>query len=186
MLNVIEGLLCRPSWDDLEDTPPRVYLRSSMRKINRNPSLRAHCIIDLLRVSHPRISSRLSPEVIINLAHNGVPLSAFTALMDTNFQELVAPYLVWDGPDAMLELWRTVCSQGNVLRARANRRNVALSRLNGAKDKEDGIDEEDEDGLKTEDDSAAWWPDEVSGQPSSLEETVSLLALNDINLILCL
>ncbi len=145
-----------------------------MIKIKTEPTDLAHRIIDVLRVSHARVETRLSAEVIINLAHNGVPLNALEQLLQEGLDQMVAPFMQWEGPEAMFELWAMLCRHGGVLSARAARQAAGLARLKGYAEKkdEDEFEEEDEDALNGLEGSTAWWTDTVSGQPSVLEETV--------------
>lgn len=166
-----------------------VELTPSQRKIEY-PSLAsgvlpdpAHRIIDILRSSHVRTPCRLSVETIINLSENGVPKSVFLNLLHQGLEELVEPLLEWDGPDAMRNLWCRVCRVGGVMSARRAREEPGLARVKGYSYTEHGPEEddsEDEDEIfdttvTEEEKSSAWWRDEISGCPSSLEETVMCL-----------
>ncbi|KAJ3789073.1 RNA dependent RNA polymerase-domain-containing protein [Lentinula aff. detonsa] len=169
-------LLLHPSDDSGE---PRVFLRPSMNKIKYpNQGLdRAQCIIDVLRSCHPRFRCKLSSETIINLAENGVPKSVFTGLLDQTLNLLVASLTTWGTEEDMAELWMTLSHIGGVFAARSARRKSGLARVHGYSER-DAQENDDEDGLDEADDepnSTAWWNDEVSGQPSSLEETVMRL-----------
>jgi RNA-dependent RNA polymerase len=140
----------------------------------------AHRVIDILRSSHVRTPCRLSVETIINLSENGVPKKVFLDLLHQGLEELVEPLLEWDGPDAMRNLWGKVCRIGGVMSARRAREEPGLARVKGYSHSENGREEdnsEDEDEIPdtTEEKSSAWWRDEISGCPSSLEETVMCL-----------
>ena len=162
-----------------------VGLTPSQRKIiypSGRPLDPAHCIIDVLRSSHCRIPCRLSVETIINLSENGVPKTVFLDLLRQGLEELVEPLLEWEGPDAMRNLWCNMRRLGGVMSARRAREEPGLSRVKGYSEygpEEDDSELEDEDGFelsdKTEQKSSAWWRDEISGCPSSLEETVMCL-----------
>ncbi|KIY74038.1 hypothetical protein CYLTODRAFT_416311 [Cylindrobasidium torrendii FP15055 ss-10] len=177
-----KGLLVRKSSDTLEDTM-KIWIRPSMTKVKRSyPSNdRAHRTIDVLRVAHnPRVGATLSVEIIINLSHNGVPLEVFKELMELSFQELKAPLTAWakdpettcSPQDELVKLWEEVCKKGSVGRQRVARHKVSTARLHGIEAKEDEDMEEDEDGVHLGKGSSPWWADEISGQPSTLEETV--------------
>ncbi|KAJ4478201.1 RNA dependent RNA polymerase-domain-containing protein [Lentinula aciculospora] len=169
-------LLLHPSDDSGE---PRVFIRPSMAKIKYpDQSLdRAQCIIDVLRTCHPRFRCKLSSETIINLADNRVPKSVFTDLLDQTLDLLITSLTTWDTVEDMAKLWLTLSHLGGVFPARSARRKSGLARVNGYSER-DAQENDDEDGLDEADDepgSTAWWNDEVSGQPSSLEETVMRL-----------
>jgi len=143
----------------------------------------AKLCIDVLRSSHMRTQVRLSKEAMINLAENGVPHSAFGLLLRESLEEVVTPLLDWDGPDAMCRLWAAVAREGRVLGARAARQAAGMARVRGLRgfdpderDADDfGGDDDDENGIADappKKQSSAWWSDEISGCPSSLEETV--------------
>ena len=140
----------------------------------------AHRVVDILRSSHVRTPCRLSVETIINLSENGVPTSVFLDLLHQGLEELVNPLLEWDGPDAMRNLWCKMSRLGGVMSARRAREEPGLARVKGYSYSEHGRDEEDtedEDDVfdsdaTDEEKSSAWWRDEISGCPSSLEETI--------------
>ena len=107
----------------------------------------------------------------------------FLDLLHQGLKELVEPLLVWDGPDAMRNLWCNMCRLGGVMSARRAREEPGLARVKGYSYSEHGSEEvgsEDEDDPfdtteDSEEKSSAWWRDEISGCPSSLEETVMCL-----------
>jgi len=147
----------------------------------------AHRIIDVLRASHAKAPCRLSVETIINLADNGVPREAFVELLKQSLAELIEPLLDWESPDAMRALWCNICRLGGVMAARRAREEVGAARAKGFSERAaDELQSEDEDGFLEFDlaeqvqRSSAWWGDEVSGCPSSLEETI--MCMLDANL----
>lgn len=162
-----------------------VELTFSQRKIIYPPGRPldpAWCVIDVLRSSHVRTPCRLSVETIINLSENGVPKTVFLDLLRQGLKELVEPLLEWEGPDAMRNLWCNMRRLGGVMSARRAREEPGLARVKGYSEhssEDDAWELEDEDGFKlvdaTEQTSSAWWRDEISGCPSSLEETVMCL-----------
>ncbi|KIK68052.1 hypothetical protein GYMLUDRAFT_216523 [Collybiopsis luxurians FD-317 M1] len=166
-------LLQHPDDDHLE---PRVWIRNSMNKIkylNLN-SDRALCVVDVLRASHPRFTCKLSSETIIILAENGVPKKVFFSLLDKTLDSLVTSLTTWETRHDMEELWLTLSRLGGVFSARSARQKSGMARVQGYSEL-DAHDDDDDDGLDDggdEERSTAWWDDEVSGQPSSLEETV--------------
>ncbi|KAL0576928.1 hypothetical protein V5O48_005074 [Marasmius crinis-equi] len=168
-------LLQHPS--DTEITP-RVWIRPSQTKIKYESKSEddARLIIDVLRSCHSRTHCTLGSETIINLAENGVSAKPMLRLLDESLERLVTPLTTWEGAGAMAELWSTVARLGGVMNARAARAQTGLARVKGYSS-HDALLDEDEDGLDedTEESSVPWWNDEISGQPSSLEETVMAL-----------
>ncbi|KAF8639473.1 hypothetical protein AX17_001493 [Amanita inopinata Kibby_2008] len=185
----------------LQNGPPcsefKVWLRPSQTKIKypSTPELNpAHFTLDLLRTSSIRTPSQLSPEIIINLSENSFKPNSVNVihqvlpdLMEKTLLEVVQALTEWDGPEAMFTLWSNVERAGNVNSIRRAREMVGLQRFKGIgnRDYEDE-DEEDEDTRIDRDSegefdttigqrSLAWWPDQVSGCPSPLEETVLYL-----------
>ncbi|CAA7259841.1 unnamed protein product [Cyclocybe aegerita] len=138
----------------------------------------AHRIIDVLRASHMKTPCRLSVETIINLSENGVPKEAFVQLLRQSLEGMVLPLLDWESKDAMRKLWCNVRHLGGVMHARRAREEAGLARAKGYSERDaDDNELEDEDGFSLSESaetqrSSAWWGDEVSGCPSSLEETV--------------
>ncbi|KAL0949476.1 hypothetical protein HGRIS_009529 [Hohenbuehelia grisea] len=170
--------------DNISDTP-HVSLRPSQIKISYpsdEPPDPAHLVLDLLRASQARTPSRLSMEVIINLAENGVPAFAFVNLIKQGLDRLMGPMTAWahgeQTSDTMLDLWAAVCKQGHVVAARLAREKAGEARVSGYQDRDPDV-EEDEDNVELdralEERSSAWWADVISGCPSTLEETVMYL-----------
>ncbi|KAJ7507906.1 RNA dependent RNA polymerase-domain-containing protein [Mycena galericulata] len=158
--------------NDIDDRP-RIWLRPSQIKVKHtsleDPTLRT---IDLLRSSHAKTQCRLPVETIINLAENGVPSSSFIKLIEDALVRLVTPLITWNGPEAMEKLWCAVASSGGVMSSRLARQNTVLARVKGYSERDSGeIDNEDEEENNDQPVSTAWWVDQISGCPSSLEET---------------
>lgn len=166
---------------DPDPSVPKVWIRPSQLKITHPHDMTldpANIIIDVLRMSKVRISCTISPELIINLHANGVKTSDFIKLMETGLRELVDRLMSWDDSDAMRRLFKNVCSLGGVISARLAREAKGESRIRGLGDRIDDEKEEMEDlellldNMTSLEKSSAWWKDEISGCPSSLEETV--------------
>jgi len=126
-----------------------------------------------------KIAGRLSHEILVNLAENGVKPSVFSRLIQNNLVEIVDKFMKWDDT---IDLWRTVARHGGVLFQRRTRECGGEARSRGYEKYETADDAEeeddDEDGLRQMQDmekSTAWWRDEISGCPSTLEETVMVL-----------
>lgn len=168
---------------DDPDTP-RIWLRPSQIKINypsESPLDPALLVVNVLRSSHLKTPGRLSAETIINLAENGVSHTVFTDLLRAGLEERVAGLTTWEGHDAMQQLWVNVSRCGGVMNARRAREAGGEARAKGYGEREaEDVEIEDEDDLEQQDNalrqrSKAWWTDEISGCPSSLEETVMVL-----------
>ena len=137
--------------------------------------------IDVLRHAKLTTPGRIGAQVIVNLSENGVPKESFVKLMDDCMRELAEGLSVFDGPYAMQNLFHNVMRSGSVIAQRLSREYGGEARARGATyvehvhpPEDDG--DEDEDELQVDlalhERSSAWWADQVSGQPSTLEETV--------------
>jgi hypothetical protein len=169
--------------EPLEDDPnvPRVWIRPSQLKIKYAPDEPldpANRIIDVLRFSKVRVPSSISHEIIINLDSNGVKITDFVDMMKIGIKELADKLMTWDGPDAMQRLFHNVSVQGGLVNARRGREAKAEMRVRGMGDPNEEEKEEADyleallKQLCVREQSSAWWKDEISGCPSSLEETV--------------
>ncbi|KAI0264673.1 RNA dependent RNA polymerase-domain-containing protein [Gloeopeniophorella convolvens] len=177
-------LLQHPQREQNQWTHPCVWLRPSQTKIKypqdefQDPS---QLIVDVLRASHMQSSISISKEMVINLAENGVTHASFSQLYQASLEAAITPLLDWDGTDAMLKLWAAVCKEGGVLAARQARSASGTARARGLRSYDQDDDSDDSDGDEDSHDlghslpSTAWWADEISGCPSSLEETVMTL-----------
>lgn len=163
---------------------PAVWIREpSQTKINYPRGYdRAQYTVDILRSSHMTSPSHLSVETIINLAENGVKMEALAVMMKANLSTKVDGLTTWDGDHGLYILWQNVLREGHVVAARLARQEAGSARAKGYiyEDAQEGFQDEevDEDSLEdrllreTGESSTAWWEDPISGQPSSLEETV--------------
>ena len=193
-------LLVRHDLPPEEELEPKVWLRPSQTKIKYTSQPLDVCLLpgdtdpaqltlDVLRASHMRCPARLSVETITNFAENGVPPERFKELFKMNLTERLNALLGWDcapdrpdQPETMKLLWAALAREGGVMAARLAREDAGRARVAGYvfEDREEDLD--DEDGLgeldeALKDQSNAWWADDVSGCPSSLEETcMTLLA----------
>ncbi|KAJ7076077.1 RNA dependent RNA polymerase-domain-containing protein [Mycena belliarum] len=180
-------------WPDTSEVPttPKVAFRKSQIKINYSKDAQAHpanATIDILRFSHTKSPARISPEVIINLEHNGVPAEVFVAMQDAYIAQSVDDLLYWakepgrDKAEHMLNLWAAVEKSEGVYMARRVREAEGEARFRGFGDQygntpqdDDDEDELDSFDLAVHERSTPWWPDYISGCPSSLAETVMAL-----------
>jgi len=115
-------------------------------------------------------SVKVSKEMIINLSENGVSSTIFLDLFSQSIEETILPLLNWDGPYAMAQLWAAIAKQGNVMASRIARESAWTARAYGIQppNQDDSSENYEEDDTH----SLAWWGDDISGCPSSLEETV--------------
>lgn len=173
-------LLLHPEDNGLSTEQFCVWIRPSQTKIKYDENLnrdRAHLVLDVLRRSQLKYPARLSTEIIVNLAQNGVSFDVFEGLMKVGLEGIAADLTHWSGPYAMQHLWAAVASiNGSVVRSRMSREAAGSSRILGFSSDDDEA-EEDE---ATEQDlrqlrPKPGWTDEFSGCPAKLEETVMVL-----------
>ncbi|KAF8305208.1 hypothetical protein DL93DRAFT_2102154 [Clavulina sp. PMI_390] len=185
---------------DLNSDEPVLWCRRSQVKIKygledqqASPEI-GHRTFDLLRSSKVTLPARLSEQIMQCLSHGGVPhevlLRIFHQQVDSELR-ILDEYLPlsdsrFDQSDQAeikresfaIRLYDFVSGAESVPQARLRRQTLGLSRVLGLGEQEDqsdwthAIDDNDDD---LGDQSTAWAPDLVSGQPSSLAETVLLL-----------
>jgi RNA-dependent RNA polymerase len=180
-------LILHPGPQAYEYDRPQAWLRPSQVKIaysDADLDDASKRSLDIVRTDHMRSPARASTEMLINWAENGVPADALAACLRATLQGVVDLLTDFEQSDAMQRLWYTIAASRGVLGQRRARQASGEARARGLAaydygDEEDG--EEDEEGFDpaatARERSTAWWPDEVSGCPSTLEETV--LALLD-------
>ena len=119
-------------------------------------------------------SVKISKEIIINLSENGVPANIFINLLIQSLKDTASALLLWDGPDAMTQLWATVFKEGNIGAGHIAKKYSWTARASGVRsyNDQDIADDDDDEHDDSFFHSTAWWLDEISGCPSSLEETV--------------
>ncbi|KAG8995167.1 hypothetical protein FRB94_005760 [Tulasnella sp. JGI-2019a] len=163
----------------LHDPLADIFLRNSQVKIRMDPQYEndlAKLTIDVIRPAQLTMPSRLSWEAIQILSWNGVPTSVFENLQINTFQEDFGPLVDWgDGP--MLSTAKCVEVRGRIITARRVRLSGGAARARGLSYRDTGeVDEgADDDERQSDERSTPWWPDYLSGCPSSLEETVATL-----------
>lgn len=167
-----------------QDDTHRAWVRPSQTKIRYPKELAldpAMLTFDILRTSRLTTPSKISSEIIVNLAENGVPHKVFVDLLKTTIREIVEGLTTWKGPDAMYQLWLNVERAGGVITARRAREAVGEARARGysSRSTEDveleDNDEDDDEASDAVPRSVAWWADQISGSPSSLFDTVMTL-----------
>ncbi|KAJ7136071.1 RNA dependent RNA polymerase-domain-containing protein [Mycena epipterygia] len=185
-----KGMLLMEPDSFREDTPKLAFNKPSQIKINYDEEAKAHpanTTIDLLRLSRTKSPARISPEVIINLEHNGVPSSVFINMQNAYIAQGVDDMLFWakdtgrDTPEFMFQLFSAVEKSESVYFARQLRQVGGEARFRGFGERygdaqqEDDEEEPDVFDKAVHERSTAWWPDYISGCPSSLAETVMTL-----------
>ncbi|KAF8067671.1 RNA dependent RNA polymerase-domain-containing protein [Lyophyllum atratum] len=165
--------------------PLEIWLRPSQIKIrypadHHDPLDLSLRIFEILQTPRMRSPARVSPETIINFAENGVPHPIFIHLLRASIAQIVEGLTTWEGPDAMYTLWTNVERAGAVVTSRRAREAGGEARARGFSERSiDEVEDEDEDEIESDkalgERSRAWWADQTSGQPSSLEETVMVL-----------
>ncbi|GJE99769.1 RNA dependent RNA polymerase [Phanerochaete sordida] len=168
---------------------PEVWIRASQRKIKypANVDDPALFTVDILRSAHLTYPASLSTETIINLTSNGVKAEVIMSMMKTNMQEKVDGLTTWEGDKGIFRLWSNLAHEGGVISARLAREHPTFARVQGWAFDDYARDNLHEEERKEDDDadealnklnaqsSSAWWPDLISGSPSSLEETCMAL-----------
>jgi RNA-dependent RNA polymerase len=138
--------MLHPSDVENESDIPRVWLRPSQTKIKYDKLDPAQLTIDVLRKSYMKTTTRLSAEVIINLAENGVPHKNIIRLFHDGLEEHLAGLTNWDGPNAMLDLYCHVSRIGGVITARLAREAGGEARVRGYSQREaESADADEED-----------------------------------------
>lgn len=138
---------------------PRVWIRTSQHKIQYDTVDRAQRILDLLCASQPSPPSALTKQSTINLFANGVKKELLVKLTEHGLEEVVAPLLYWDKPNATLFLHDAINNCGGVSSVRTQRIAYSLNRVLGLK----GRDWHDDDGL-IDDDGLDELEDEDDGE----------------------
>jgi RNA-dependent RNA polymerase len=105
--------------------PPRIWIRRSQHKIVLRdlaaPAARCHRIFDLVQPARVSAPARLSMQLLMNMAHNGVPDAVFENLLKASLKEETASLTDWTRPHAMARLWAAVARAGNVPATRLQR-----------------------------------------------------------------
>lgn len=165
---------------------PMIWIRPSQQKIQLTEKScpkqlaevhPAHFIFDLVTNSRVAVATRLSRLTLLNLAHNGVPKSAFIRLMKDGLDREIAPLTQWQGPHAMSLLWHAVNkSTGTSSRRLQQFVNGAQRAMGLSRKRDDQADDDDEDEAADEDvvtaQGALPTRSLASGKPLSFGEVV--------------
>jgi hypothetical protein len=154
-------------------TPKVAFRNPSQVKIAYSDEAKAHpanATVDILRFSRTKCPARVSPEVIVNLEHNGVPAEVFIRMQDAYIAQSVDDLISWakepgrDTPEAMMQLWIAVEKSEGVCLARRVREAAGEARFRGFGEQFNDAAQEDEDEEPELFDTAihkrstAWWP----------------------------
>ena len=133
-------------------------------------------MIDVLRGSHMQSPIQITGEIITNLGENGVPHTIFAELFCNSLSSTIDSLLDWDGQDAMPRLWNAIAKAWHVMAGRIARESSWTARARGVVlyEKEDGCEDDEEEDTDSVPRSTAWWGDDISGCPSTIEETVMM------------
>lgn len=137
--------LLHPDHQIPNDSPPRVWIRDSQRKITHETSprhndgrSRAYFILDFVAPARLVFPSRLNKQTVVNLSSNGVPTSVFAKLLEAAVQQDFEDLVIWEGDEAMEFLMSNVMRIGGVAGARASRKAGTMARIQGLRGREIG------------------------------------------------
>ena len=135
--------LLHPDHQLPEDSPPKVWIRDSQKKIKydfssgpKDGRSRAYFIFDL--VAPPRLvfPSRLNKQTITNLSSNGVPTPVFAEMLEAAVQKDFQDLTIWEGEDAMEFLLSNVMRLGGISGVRSVRKAGTMARVQGLRGRE--------------------------------------------------
>ena len=170
--------LLHPDYQLPDDSPPKVWIRDSQKKITHDFSSRpkdgrsrAYFIFDLLAPARLVFPSRLNKQIITNLSSNGVPTPVFAEMLEAAVRKDFEDLTTWEGSEAMDFLLANVARLGNVSGIRTMRKVGTMARLQGlrGREMEDIPPSQSSDLGFVEGD---WDPDTSSGPPSALSEKI--------------
>ncbi|KAG8952307.1 hypothetical protein FRC04_004735 [Tulasnella sp. 424] len=166
--------------DDDQTDSPRIWISASQVKIrytpeelDRDPSRR---IFDLLRIGQVKTPARLSAQPITNFAHNGVPHTVFSELLQESLKETIDHlFEEWKTDDAV-SMWDLVFNKGGVGHIRKGRYAKVFERIFGNFRDTEETDESswtsDDFGSPVDLDDSNTGPDPNSGWPTELAEQI--------------
>ena len=135
--------LLHPDHQLPDDSPPRVWIRDSQKKITHDISSgpddgrsRAYYILDLVAPSRLVAPTKLNKQVIINLSSNGVPTPIFAAMLEAAVEKDFEDLTTWEGEEAMEFLLSNVSRLGSVSGIRSGRRAGTMARILGLRGRE--------------------------------------------------
>ncbi|KAF9652836.1 hypothetical protein BDM02DRAFT_3108435 [Thelephora ganbajun] len=135
--------LLHPDHQLPDDSPPRVWIRDSQKKISHEMSSgpgdgrsRAYFIFDLVAPARLVYPSRLNKQTITNLSSNGVPTSVFAGMLEAAVQKDFEDLTTWEGEEAMEFLSYNVMRLGSVAGIRTARKAGTMARIQGLRGRE--------------------------------------------------
>ena len=135
--------LLHPDHQLPDDSPPKVWIRDSQKKITHDFSSghkdgrsRAYFIFDLLAPTRLVFPSRLNRQTVTNLSSNGVPTPVFAEMLEAAVQKDFEDLTTWEGEEAMEFLLSNVMRLGSVSGIRAVRKAGTMARLQGLRGRE--------------------------------------------------
>ena len=134
--------LLHPDYQLPDDSPPRVWIRNSQKKITHDLSRyddgrsRAYFIFDFVAPARLIFPSRLNKQTIINLSSNGVPDSVFSELLEAAVKKDFEDLTIWEGEEAMEFVLSNLMRIGSVAGTRAARKAGTMARIQGLRGRE--------------------------------------------------
>jgi RNA-dependent RNA polymerase len=134
--------LLHPDHQLPDDSPPKVWIRGSQKKITHDTSghdggmSRAYYIFDFVAPARLVFPSRLNKQTIVNLSSNGVPTSVFAELLEAAVQQDFEDLTIWEGEESMEFLLSNVMRIGGVSGTRAARKAGTMARIQGLRGRE--------------------------------------------------
>jgi len=170
--------LLHPDHQLPDDSPPRVWIRDSQKKIKhesppgpKDGRSRAYFIFDYLAPARLSFPSRLNRQTITNLSSNGVPTRVFAEMLEAAVRKDFEDLTTWEGEEAMEFLLSNLTRLGGVSATRAARKVGSLARARGIRGREIGdipSSQASDLGLFEEDSDH----DRTSGPPQVLSEKI--------------
>ncbi|KAG8952306.1 hypothetical protein FRC04_004734 [Tulasnella sp. 424] len=166
--------------DDDQTDVPQIWILDSQVKIeytdeelDSDPSRR---IFDLLRVGQVKTPARLSAQPITNFAHNGVPHTVFSELLQESLKETIDHLIEEWKSDDVVSMWDLVFNKGGVGHIRKGRYEKVFERIFGnfrdTEETEESSWTSDAFGSPIDLDGSNTGPDPNSGWPTDLAEQI--------------
>lgn len=153
-------LLLHPSGRYSNAQEPEIWLRPSQIMIEYGgQGTPAQRLLEVITASYVTTPGGISPETILNLHFNGVPMQAFIDLNGEAMQKYYDDFTRWEGTYSMQQLYKKIFEDGGVLQKRRERE-INQPRVRGLKT--DVNDETPASDSMAQ--SMAWFPDPFSGK----------------------
>ena len=135
--------LLHPDYQLPDDSPPKVWIRGSQKKITldfssgpKDGRSRAYFIFDLLAPTRLVFPSRLNRQTVTNLSSNGVLTPVFAQMLEAAVQKDFEDLTTWEGEEAMDFLLSNVMRLGSISGIRSVRKAGTMARLQGLRGRE--------------------------------------------------